>query len=61
MHPILGNWRRLVLYLSAWVPITVILVYLFVSLAGLGWARAGALAIPLCLVYAFVCLSAWYS
>lgn len=61
MHPILGNLRRLVLYLSAWVPITVILVYLFVSLAGLGWARAAVLAVPLCLVYAFVCLSAWYS
>jgi LytS/YehU family sensor histidine kinase len=27
----------------------------------LSWERAAALAIPLCVVYAFVCLSAWYS
>ena len=61
MHPILGHFRRLVLYLAAWGPISAILLYLFVSLAGLSWGRATALAIPLCLVYAFVCLSAWYS
>lgn len=61
MHPILGHFRRLVLYLAAWGPISGILLYLFASLAGLSWGRAAALAIPLCLVYAFVCLSAWYS
>lgn len=61
MHPILGNFRRLLLYLSAWGPITAILLYLFVSLGGLTWKNAALLAIPLCLVYAFVCLSAWYS
>jgi signal transduction histidine kinase len=61
MHPILGHFRRLVLYLAAWGPISAILLYLFASLAGLGWGRAATLAIPLCLVYAFVCLSAWYS
>src|SRR5215472_9624608 len=61
MHPILGHFRRLMLYLAAWGPISAILLYLFVSLAGLSWGRATALAIPLCLVYAFVCLSAWYS
>ncbi len=61
MHPILTNFRRLLLYLSAWGPVSAILVYLFASIGGLSWGRAGALAIPLCLYYAIVCLSAWYS
>jgi len=49
-----------VLYLAAWGPLSAILIYLFVYLAGLSWARAAAVAVPLCLIYAFVCLSAWY-
>jgi signal transduction histidine kinase len=61
MHPILGQLRRLTLYLLAWVPFAGILLYLLVSLGGLSWLRAAALAIPLCIVFAFVCLSAWYS
>jgi two-component system, LytTR family, sensor histidine kinase AlgZ len=60
MHPILGHLRRLLLYLSAWGPISAILTYLFASLGGLSWGRALAMAVPLSLVYAFVCLSAWY-
>lgn len=61
MHPILSNFRRLLLYLSAWGPVSAILIYLFASIGGLTWGRATALAIPLCLYYAIVCLSAWYS
>jgi two-component system, LytTR family, sensor histidine kinase AlgZ len=61
MHPILGNFRRLLLYLLAWAPLAGILLYLLVSLGTLSWIRTAVLVIPLCLVYAFVCLSAWYS
>src|SRR5713101_583863 len=61
MHPILGQLRRLALYLFAWIPLACILTYLLASLGGLGWTRAVVLAIPLCAVYAFICLSAWYS
>jgi len=61
MHPILGNFRRLALYLLAWVPLSGLLVYLLAVSGGLRWSRATALMAPLCLVYAFVCLSAWYS
>lgn len=61
MHPILGQLRRLGFYALAWVPLAAILLYLLAALGGLSWARAAALAIPLCAVYAFVCLSAWYS
>ncbi len=60
MHPILGHFRRLVLYLAAWGPISAVLTYLFVALGGMTWSLALALSIPLCLYYAFVCLSAWY-
>src|SRR5262249_46997810 len=41
--------------------ISAILIYLFVSVGGMSWALALALAVPLCLYHAFVCLSAWYS
>ena len=61
MHPILGQLRRLGLYVLAWIPLGAILMYLLAALGGLSWPRAAALAIPLCVVYAFVCLSAWYS
>src|SRR5439155_830540 len=61
MHPILSHFRRLLLYLAAWGPISAILLYLFVSVGGLSWGRAAAMALPLCAVYAFMCLSAWYT
>jgi hypothetical protein len=61
MHPILGNFRRLLLYLAAWGPISAILIYLFASPGGLTWTQSLVLAVPLCIVYAFVCLSAWYT
>jgi hypothetical protein len=61
MHPIFANFRRLLLYLLAWGPVSAVLIYLFVSIGGMTSGIAVALAIPLCLYYAFVCLSAWYS
>lgn len=61
MHPILNSVRRLLLYLSAWGPISAILIYLFASLGGFTWKQSLVLAFPLCAVYAFVCLSAWYT
>ena len=61
MHPILGHFRRLLLYLVAWGPISAVLIYLFVALGGMPAGLAIALGVPLCLYHAFVCLSAWYS
>jgi two-component system sensor histidine kinase AlgZ len=60
MHPILAQLRRLGLYLVAWVPLGGILVYLLAGSDGLNWREATVVTVPLCLVYAFVCLSAWY-
>lgn len=61
MHPLLTPINRLGLYLLAWTPLAVILIYLLAVPGRLGWRDATVLAIPLCFVYEFVCLSAWYS
>lgn len=61
MHPILSRIGRLGLYLLAWVPLAAMLVYLLASSGEMRWLEAGALVAPLCLLYAFICLSAWYS
>jgi len=60
MHPLLNRPRQLGLYLLAWAPLAGILVYLLSRPGGLTLSEAAALALPLSLAYAFVCLSAWY-
>lgn len=58
MHPILSDRVRVAVYLAAWLPVGVLLTI------GLGsdstWTTAGALLLPLSLVYAFIGLSIWY-
>ena len=61
MHPILGHLRQLSLYLLAWSPLTVILLYVLKSAGALSWIQTLAMVPSLCLVYAFMCLSAWYT
>jgi sensor histidine kinase YesM len=61
MHPILNNFRRLALYLLAWVPLAALLAYLMDLAGGMTAGDAVVLALPLSLVYAFICLSAYYS
>ena len=60
MHPILAHPGRLGLYLGAWLPVSGLLATLLTVLGELPWLQALALAIPLSLVYAFVCLASWY-
>ncbi len=60
MHPILTQLRRLVYYLLGWIPLAFMLAYLLAVPGGLTWWQAVAVAFPLCLPYAFVCLAAWY-
>jgi hypothetical protein len=59
MHPILSRIDRLALYLAAWLSACALLAGVFTRF-GLSWAEALVLLAPLYLVYAFVCLSAWY-
>ena len=60
MHPIFGQLRRLALYLAAWIPVAALLSYLLSITRRINFTEAATLAAPLCLVYAFVCLAAWY-
>jgi sensor histidine kinase YesM len=60
MHPLLTR-NRFGLYLLAWIPLAAILIFLTTSGGTLSWLESTAIVIPLCAVYAFVCLSAWYT
>jgi hypothetical protein len=60
VHPILASRSRLLPYLGAWLPIAGLLAGQLSLGDQVGWLEAMALAVPLCLVYAFVCLGAWY-
>jgi len=60
MHPIFGQLRRLALYLAAWIPVAALLSYLLSITRRINFTEVATLAAPLCLVYAFVCLAAWY-
>jgi sensor histidine kinase YesM len=61
MHPILSHLRRLALYLLAWLPLAALLRYLIALAGNMSGPASFALAIPLSLIYAFICLSAYYS
>lgn len=61
MHPILSHLRRLALYLLAWLPLGALLRYLIALAGDMSGPASFALAIPLSLLYAFICLSAYYS
>jgi hypothetical protein len=60
MHPILARGSRLALYLGAWALLGLLLAALLAIPGGLTAAQSSVIAIPLALVYAFFCLSAWY-
>ena len=59
MNPLLSR-TRLGLYLLGWIPIAGILVFLTAPGSTLSWLESSVVIVPLCLVYAFMCLSAWY-
>ena len=59
MHPIFENRQRLAFYLIAWLPIAAILSVIL-KRAPSTWVEAILLALPISLLYAFMCLSAWY-
>ncbi len=61
MHPILSRLSRLALYLLAWIPLAALLAYLMAATGGLTRREAVSMSLPLCFLYAFICLSSWYS
>lgn len=60
MHPLLSDPRRLALYLGAWLPAGLLLAVAFALVQPGGWSESLAVVLPLTLVYAFQCLSAWW-
>jgi two-component system, LytTR family, sensor histidine kinase AlgZ len=61
MHPFLTPISRFGYYLLAWVPLAGIVIYVVAVPGQLGWVDSTVLVLPLCFLYGFVCLSAWYS
>ena len=68
MYPIPSRGRGLVLYLGAWALAGTLLAALLVGSMSLSrpgsfviaFRQSVAIALPLSIVYAFICLSAWY-
>jgi hypothetical protein len=60
MHPLLTRISRLGLYLLAWVPLIAVSIYVLATRGSLSWAQAAAIAVPVYLFYALLCLAAWY-
>jgi len=60
MHPILARGGRLALYLGVWLAAGILLSSLIARPGSPGSIEALAIAVPLAIMYAFFCLSAWY-
>src|SRR5690349_4550953 len=60
MHPLLARGERLALYLALWIIVGALLAALLVGHGGLTLGGALAVAFPISIAYAFVCVSAWY-
>jgi two-component system sensor histidine kinase AlgZ len=60
VHPILASRRYLALYLMAWLPVIALLTVAMVLTGWGGWLQSLLFVFPMVVVYAFLCLSAWY-
>jgi two-component system, LytTR family, sensor histidine kinase AlgZ len=60
MHPLLSRPGRLLIYVLLWVVLGLVLAAALKMYQPRPWADALAFALPLSIVYGFVCLSAWW-
>ncbi len=60
MHPILRDARRLGLYVLCWAPLALLLIFLTAP-QPLSWGESIMIVVPASTIYAFVCLSAFYT
>jgi len=60
MHPILASRRYLALYLMAWLPVVALLTAAMVMTGWETWAQSLVFSFAMAVVYAFLCLAAWY-
>ncbi len=61
MHTIFASKTYFAVYILAWVVFGLMLAGLLGTPGTLGWRETIIIAEPLCLFYAFVCLTPWYS
>lgn len=60
MHPVLADRKRLALYLLVWTLLAFLLALLMMEPGRASFAAAMLLTFPPTIVYAFICLAAWY-
>jgi hypothetical protein len=60
IHPVFAQSRRLAFYVAAWLPPALLLAAVLARGRLADLEPALAIAVPLTLVCAFICLSAWY-
>jgi LytS/YehU family sensor histidine kinase len=60
MHPILTTKTRIAGYMLVWIVIGLLLTGLLQIPGTLSWTESAELAVPLCVLYAFFCLTPWY-
>lgn len=60
MHPILASRRYLALYLTAWLPVAALLTAAMMITGWGDWIQSLLFVFPMVVVFAFLCLSAWY-
>jgi hypothetical protein len=61
LHPVLYRRGYLGAYLGVWLILAWLLVFLLSVSGGIGFDEVLALLVPMSLLYAGVCLSAWYA
>jgi hypothetical protein len=60
MHPLFRNPASLGAYLGLWTVLAFAVAGLMRVPGDLTWSQALSVAVPMCLFYAFVCLTPWY-
>src|ERR1700736_5694520 len=61
MHPLLTRRSYLGAYLAVWLPLSCLLVFLIKVSGGIGTLEAAVIAVPMAVLFAAACLSAWYT
>ena len=60
MHPVFRNTATLSAYLGLWAILAAAIAALMRVPDDLTWSQALSISVPLCMLYAFVCLTPWY-
>jgi two-component system sensor histidine kinase AlgZ len=61
MHALLTRRSYLGAYLAVWVPLGCLLVFLIKVSGGIGTLEATVIVVPMAVLFAAACLSAWYT